>query len=854
MPNKSPKTAIKPSKKPFWRKGRIIKYSVILILLALIFSFSPLVIPTSNLTPSQAAQARSGAAKILKPLMSSREDVSISVTAEHLEAISNAVSYTVPAVQLRLNSSSYGILIASSLTTVPGVVYVNFSCWLMPDFNGTMTFSQCKLGSLPVPGKLIEYFAKGLARLLFGEEALTTLNNILSNTQLENNQVVVRFKKPGNLKAAVEQRLTDTFKMVQDLRQINGVETDTIQTYLDFIQSHSERTATTAEMVGKTFLLAKTRSASEDPTDENFAALWALAMSFGSPDFARIVAMPVDYSVMQPKKYVLRGRMDLRLHFFYSVALRLASEKQMSINIGKLKEVMDSAKGGSGYSFRDLTADKAGVELADFAISSDSNARRVQEVLAGIDSESQFVPLLHDLPEGLSEETFASAFGSESDPRYQEMEARIDDRIQALPVYSNNTPQRQQTITSATYDRPANAGQITQSGNWYQVDTHTHTRFSDGRFSITQLAENASKFGCDAIAITDHGDHNLKGVFSAEYWQDFANASSQFNDLTLIAGLEWNIPPFAGREHMTLLFPESMNHDRLISLFRDRYDHYGKTKSTTIDESQALEWLNNQFKDSETPPVVMYNHPSRKDLEPGENAHDMRKWRSQTPYVIGFSGAPGHQKKRGEDNGSYNNRFKTRHGWDPAVAIPGNDWDTLLQAGLQTFAARAPSDFHNTRMDYWPCEFSTTHVYASSRRTNDLLDGFASGNYWAQHGKFVASLSAQVQNDNGQAIAQAGNVINSPRLPLTARLTVTLNKEDWQGFKTSLDEVTAVIVTEIGMQTEVFFPDPQRREQSFEVRLPANANITAVRWFGRSIQPEQHHYQFFTNPVMIHWQ
>ena len=854
MPNQSDTSVTKPARKPFWRKGRIIKYSVMVILLAVVFSFSPLVIPTNNLTPSQAAQARFGAAKILKPLMSSREDVSISVTAEHLEAISNAVSYTVPAVQLRLNSSSYGILIASSLTTIPGVIYVNFSCWLMPDFNGTMTFSQCKLGSLPVPGKLIEYFAKGLARLFFGEEALITLNNILSNTRLENNQVVVNFKKPGNLKAAVEQRLTDTFKMVQDLRQINGVETETIQTYLDYIQSHSDKTTTTAEMVGKTFLLAKSRSTSEDPADENFAALWALAMSFGSPDFARIVAMPVDYSTMLPDKYVLRGRMDLRLHFFYSVALRLASEKQMSINIGKLKEVMDSAKGGSGYSFRDLTADKAGVELADFAIANDTNARRVQEVLAGIDSENQFIPLLHDLPEGLSEDTFASVFGSESDPRYQEMEGRIDARIQALPLYSDAGLITRQSPSAAVFDRPVNTARINQNGSWYQVDTHTHTKYSDGRFSITQVAENASKFGCDAVAITDHGDHNLKGVFSSEYWQDFGSASARFADLTLIAGLEWNIPPFAGREHMTLLFPESVNHDRLIALFRDRYDHYGKTKSTTINETLAFEWLNNQFKSGNTPPVVMYNHPSRKDLEPGENAHDMQKWRSQTPYVIGFSGAPGHQKKRGDDNGSYNNRFKTRHGWDPAIAVPGSDWDSLLQAGLQTFAARAPSDFHNTRMDYWPCEFSTTHVYASSRRTNDLLNAFAAGNYWAQHGKFVATVNAQVENDKGQSLAQAGNVINSPRLALTARLTVTLNDKDWQGFKTSLDEVTVVIVTENGTQTEVFIPDSQRKEYHFKVRLPTNADITAVRWFGRSIQPEQHHYQFFTNPIMIHWQ
>lgn len=107
----------------------------------------------------------------------------------------------------------------------------------------------------------------------------------------------------------------------------------------------------------------------------------------------------------------------------------------MSINIGKFKEVMDFVKGGLGYSFCDFIVDKVGVELVDFVIFNDFNVCCVQEVLVGIDSESQFIFLFYDLLEGFSEEIFVSVFGIELDLRYQEMEVWIDGCIQVLFVY-----------------------------------------------------------------------------------------------------------------------------------------------------------------------------------------------------------------------------------------------------------------------------------------------------------------------------------------------------------------------------------------------------------------------------------
>jgi hypothetical protein len=89
---------------------------------------------------------------------------------------------------------------------------------------------------------------------------------------------------------------------------------------------------------------------------------------------------------------------------------------------------------GSGYSFVDLAADKAGVKFADYLADPDT-AKAAQSRLAIASDEALFFPVIKDLPEGLKTDAFRQTFKTVDSPEYQAMIAEIKGRIAGLGLY-----------------------------------------------------------------------------------------------------------------------------------------------------------------------------------------------------------------------------------------------------------------------------------------------------------------------------------------------------------------------------------------------------------------------------------
>jgi len=827
----------------------LIRLSVLFLLLALALSTSPIIKSNHSLSSSEVEIAKEKIKDIRQKFSSTHTFVELSLSQNDLDAIMAVASHTIPQSQFESVLSPYGVSLSASKKINIRLfdVFINVNCLLTPNFD-QFEIDYCDLGSIPLPGWLIKSIIQTVTNLIFGAEVEDTLTRLIDSGRIERNRIVFSTTKTKDFKGNINSSISTAASVIRSVNKSTEIENNRVKAYIEVLLAQEQSGQSLAFYIGKAFAYAKQQPIDYDPVIENTAALWALAITYSSSSFSKFIGLNIE-TITNTNTTIanttLRGRDDLKSHFLYSIILEQLGEQEIALNVGELKELLDSNKGGSGYSFADLAADKAGVSFSNYVTSSEDAAIHAQQILANITNEDSFFPYIHDLAEGFKGNEFKRIFGEINSDMYEKQETKIFQRISKLTLYTDDIIKNTIKYTS----QPA-----VKNGQWLTIDTHIHSKFSDGRTTVKHIAKQANMFGCDAIAITDHGDYNLSKVATQEYFDTIESEDNKYPYMTIMPGLEWNIPPFMGREHATVILPKHINSQRDLKAFKERYDSLGRRNEKLLDAEQAFDWLNRNAIFNSIKPIVIYNHPSRKDRQQSENKHDFEEWSRFSDLVIGFSGAPGHQKNRTELNGSYSYKHKTINGWDPSIAITGSEWDKLLQQGRNIWAARAASDFHGTGGDYWPCQFSSTHLYARSNAQNDILPALRAGNFWAQHGKFVSNLDFSVQNTSRKSnMGQTLFVAKYEKVSI--KLTINLNERDWQNYPTSLDDVELVIITPEGIKTKSFEPLMYElgndKVFSFTYNHLMTTETTVFRWRGRSIQPELHHYMFYTNPIKV---
>lgn len=113
----------------------------------------------------------------------------------------------------------------------------------------------------------------------------------------------------------------------------------------------------------------------------------------------------------------LAGREDLAKHWAVSAALTASLGSQVARSMGTWKELADSTKGGSGFSFVDLAADRSGERFAIAAV--DPQLARPVHVRLGAITDEQLLPrALLSRPEGLDQQAFERDYSATSSPEY----------------------------------------------------------------------------------------------------------------------------------------------------------------------------------------------------------------------------------------------------------------------------------------------------------------------------------------------------------------------------------------------------------------------------------------------------
>ena len=192
-----------------------------------------------------------------------------------------------------------------------------------------------------------------------------------------------------------------------------------------------------AEYISYQFGILQSEPGLDTSRDEVRALLVALAVYFGPDSFenlAGIVRTGKTTTCKASRHVTLAGRRDLLRHFVIAAGLTALVDNELPLNFFDMKEMFDTHPGGTGFSFTDLAANRAGIKFSSYLITLPGSGKIALLSQASL-QESMFFPSIKGLPEGLSEASFDRIYKSTDSEAYTAVLRDIEKRIQALPLY-----------------------------------------------------------------------------------------------------------------------------------------------------------------------------------------------------------------------------------------------------------------------------------------------------------------------------------------------------------------------------------------------------------------------------------
>lgn len=403
------------------------------------------------------------------------------------------------------------------------------------------------------------------------------------------------------------------------------------------------------------------------------------------------------------------------------------------------------------------------------------------------------------------------------------------------------------TPAAAAPAAPARGGRRSTGFLWLAGDHHIHTQYSsDGKYRVVDQVRQGARHGMDWLVITDHGSTTHARIGVEKVNPDIRQARAAHEDTLVFQGLEWNIP---GAEHGTVFVHPGRNEVSVLKQFETDYDGSvkGASDSTPANEALAvagLAFLGEQVRRRKVKDALMLaNHPARRGVD---SPHEIRAWRDATPashrIAVGFEGAPGHQAAglpaplgMGRARGIYDNNpgvnsfpgyplesYRTWGGFDWMTATVGGLWDSLLAEGKPWWIT-ANSDSHQvyadtavrgpggdfaaegryrdpvyggridiTQGDYWPGQYSRTHVGSDGFSYAAVMDGIRAGRVWVDHGQLLDGLDVRVAGGGRWAtLGGALHVKKGTSVKMTVDVALAAGA-NWAGFVPELARVDVI--------------------------------------------------------------
>jgi len=355
-----------------------------------------------------------------------------SVTERDVELLLNHAAHRMLGVRVRLQlEPGLADVIATTPWAVPGLP--SLAGWLNLHAQWRETpdlpeLARWRVGMLPLPTALAPPLLRAAAARLTAAPDLALLPDmlpgVLRQVHFGHDALVVSYVWQGDTAQRVLAVLTPP------------AEQDRLRAYADLLVALTAaqpggQPVPLPQLIGPMFELARQRSLHNDAARENRAAVLTLTLYVTGREVGKLVPGASSWPQPQRVQVLLNGREDFPQHFLVSALLAMEGTSPLTNAIGVTKEIEDS-QGGSGFSFNDLAANRAGMRFGQFAL---QQPARLQELLARGVVERSLMPDVADLPEFLSQAEFQRRYQRIGSPGYQRLLADIEQRVERLALY-----------------------------------------------------------------------------------------------------------------------------------------------------------------------------------------------------------------------------------------------------------------------------------------------------------------------------------------------------------------------------------------------------------------------------------
>jgi len=287
-----------------------------------------------------------------------------------------------------------------------------------------------QLGSLVLPDRFSDLVLRLARRLLANYAPYHAVLAALEDVQIQPGRLQVRYHWHQDLKDQVQSAGRQWLLSARDQERLRFYHERIYQ----LSQQLPRRQSLTALLAALFASAAERSDSAVNAVAENRTLLLALALHLARIDVKPLLAtptQPLSYSWLM--RSTLAGREDLAQHFAVSAAIQAAAGSDIASAAGLFKELRDS-QGGSGFSFADLAADRAGTRFAGLALAS-ATALALQRSAAALTDEAAFMPDVDHLPEGLQQLEFDRRYANMDNADYRALMTEIERRIESCPLY-----------------------------------------------------------------------------------------------------------------------------------------------------------------------------------------------------------------------------------------------------------------------------------------------------------------------------------------------------------------------------------------------------------------------------------